>query len=112
MKAILSASISFLLVTPTVAADISQLYGEYVAPGVSCKVLDDYSDDRVMTIRKDHIEFWEQTCAVRQSQRSSTGFSLKVICEAEGETVRGVIEIHPVSKQKVVVDGRAYVRCR
>lgn len=65
------------------AGELDPIAGSWVAEGVSCTALYDFSDDRTLKIGGDKIEFFEGTCAIRQSSISGAIFDLNVICESE-----------------------------
>ncbi len=105
--------VSILLSSATIATadDISPLVGGWVAQGVPCKALEDYSHEMILKIKPDLIEGYEFDCRIRSVNRQGNTYELSTICEGEGESYRAQFEITSVSKNEIKRPSVTYQRC-
>ncbi|MCX5580970.1 hypothetical protein [Kaistia terrae] len=97
---------------PAVAADVGPLKGGWIPSSSSCKAYRDRSDESAMMISGRQIEFYESTCVIRGAKKSGASYSLKLLCEGEGETFqRSFVGKLNGNNTLVVKDGFTYKRC-
>jgi hypothetical protein len=98
--------------TASRAADVGLLEGGWVAEGVPCEALAEYSDERILKIDPQKVEFYEATCVIGDASRDGSTYRLELLCESEGETNRNTFEVALTSDDRLQVkDGFEYVRC-
>lgn len=101
-----------LIAVPSYSQEIAPIVGNWVGKGVSCKAIKDSSDERILKIRKNGVEFYEATCKIRSVKRTGSSFAVNTICEAEGEAERRNIDIDLLSNNEIKLKGGFhYVRC-
>lgn len=113
MRGLLTVGIFFVIAAPATAADVGQLKGGWVERSVSCKALQNQSDERILSITNKQVEFYEASCLIRGVKKSGASYSLKLLCEGEGQTDQMTWHARLDAKDKLVVkDGFTYKRCR
>lgn len=111
-RIILVAIPSILFSVAVHSQEIEPIMGNWVANGASCKSVKDGSDEGILRIRKDKIDFYESECKIRSVKRSEQSFSISAICEAEGEAERKSFVVELVSRTKIKIKGGfEYARC-
>lgn len=65
-----------------------------------------------MTISNREIEFYESRCVIRDVKKSGPTYSLKLLCEGEGQTFQRSFVGTLIGKNALVVkNGITYQRC-
>jgi hypothetical protein len=100
-----------LLTSPSYAAEIEPLIGEWVRQGLPCSVLQTREDEGVLWIRRDAIEFYESMCEVRIVTRQGARFLIDGVCYGEGESWADTLAATLVDDDTLEVNGVAWTRC-
>lgn len=113
MRSLVIFGVLVLSAAPVLAADVGPLRGGWVGKNSSCKLYENRSDEGLITIFNNKIEFYESTCAIRGVKKSGPTYSLKLLCEGEGETFQQTF-VAKINGNNMLVtkDGFTYKRCR
>ena len=108
-----AAVVAIILSSATIATadDISPLVGGWVAQGVPCKALEDYSHEMILKIEPDLIAGYEFDCRIRKINRRENTFEITSICEGEGESYHNQSQITLVNQNEIRRYGISFKRC-
>lgn len=111
-RVVLIAAASMLISEASHSQEIEPLIGNWVANGASCKSVKDGSDEGILKIRKQKIDFYESSCKIRSVKKSGQSLSVSTVCEAEGEAERKNFTVEMISPSKIKIKGGfEYARC-
>lgn len=92
--------------------EIEPIIGDWVTNGASCKSVKDGSEEGILRIRRERIDFYEAECKIRSVKKSDKSFAVSAICEAEGEAERNSFVVELISRNKIKIRGGfEYARC-
>lgn len=86
--------------------------GRWVEANNSCSAFDDYSTELLLEIGVSEVERYESSCSIIDSTANGETYSIRLLCEGEGETFFSDLRLTLTNERLTDNDhGTSYKRC-